>query len=47
MAILAHDVVTQIATGAGEEELRERESTVFARREGRWLVVHEHLSAAP
>ena len=45
-AVLAHDVTTRVATHDGEEELRERESIVFARRDGRWLVVHEHLSAA-
>ena len=32
---------------AGEETLHERETIVFAREEdGRWLAVHEHLSAA-
>ena len=45
-AVLAHDVTTRVATHDGEEELQERESIVFARRDGRWLVVHEHLSAA-
>ena len=45
-AVLAHDVTTRVATHDGEEELRERESIVFVRRDGRWLVVHEHLSAA-
>lgn len=46
-AVLAHDVETRIATTAGQEDVRERETIVFARREGRWLVVHEHLSQAP
>jgi ketosteroid isomerase-like protein len=46
-AVLHHDVATRVATNGGEEELRERETVVFARRDGRWLVVHEHLSAAP
>ncbi len=45
-AVLSHDVATRIATNEGEEDLRERESIVFVRRDGRWLVVHEHLSAA-
>ena len=45
-AVLSHDVATRIATTAGEEDLRERETIVFGRRDGRWLVVHEHLSAA-
>jgi len=43
-AVLSHDVRTRVSTTAGEEELLERESIVFARRDGRWLVVHEHLS---
>ena len=46
VAVLVHDVATTVATRDGEEQLRERESVVFARRDGRWLVVHEHLSAA-
>lgn len=45
VAVLSHDVATRIGTHDGEEDLRERESIVFARRDGRWLVVHEHLSA--
>jgi ketosteroid isomerase-like protein len=31
--------------GPGEEDLREQETIVFERRDGAWLVVHEHLSA--
>lgn len=46
-AVVVHDVATRVATHAGEEELAERETIVFARRDGVWLVVHEHLSAAP
>jgi ketosteroid isomerase-like protein len=46
-AVFVHDVATRVATSAGEEDLRERETIVFARREGRWLAVHEHLSPAP
>lgn len=45
-AVLSHAVTTRVATHAGEEELEERETIVLARRDGRWLVVHEHLSAA-
>ena len=45
VAVLSHDVATRIATRAGEEDLSERESIVFARVDGAWLVVHEHLSA--
>ncbi len=47
VAVLSHCVLTRIATHAGEEELQERESIVFARRDEGWLVVHEHLSAVP
>jgi ketosteroid isomerase-like protein len=44
-AVLTHDVATRVATHAGEEDLAEQETVVFARRDGAWLVVHEHLSA--
>jgi ketosteroid isomerase-like protein len=47
VAVFVHDVATRVTTSAGEEDLRERETIVFARREGRWLAVHEHLSSAP
>ena len=46
-AVFTHDVDTLVATGAGQERLAERETIVFARRDGRWLAVHEHLSARP
>jgi ketosteroid isomerase-like protein len=46
-AVFVHDVATRVSTAAGEEDLRERETIVFARRGGRWLAVHEHLSPAP
>jgi ketosteroid isomerase-like protein len=46
-AAFVHDVATRVATHAGEDDLRERETIVFARRNGRWLAVHEHLSPAP
>jgi ketosteroid isomerase-like protein len=46
-AVFVHDVATRVATDAGQEALRERETIVFARRDGRWLAVHEHLSPAP
>jgi ketosteroid isomerase-like protein len=45
--VVSHEVATRISTNAGEEDVRERESIVFARRDGRWLVVHEHLSVNP
>jgi ketosteroid isomerase-like protein len=46
-AVLSHEVATRVSTNDGEEEVRERESIVFARRDGQWLVVHEHLSPNP
>ncbi|MET9318776.1 nuclear transport factor 2 family protein [Streptomyces sp. NPDC003038] len=56
-AVLTHRVYTRLATkgaaegpveGPAEEELRERETVVFRRvPDGRWLVVHEHLSPEP
>ncbi|RFU22224.1 YybH family protein [Geodermatophilus marinus] len=47
-AVLTHAVRTTVATRAGREELRERETIVFARGTGgRWLAVHEHLSPDP
>jgi ketosteroid isomerase-like protein len=48
LAVLTHRVRTTVATHAGTDELRERESIVFARQDDdRWLAVHEHLSADP
>ncbi|MGW0315591.1 YybH family protein [Streptomyces flavidovirens] len=50
MALLTHRVRTRLRVkGAGEEEeLRERETVVFRRApDGRWLVIHEHLSPEP
>ena len=46
-AVLTHRVTTTVATHEGESVLQERETIVFARRDGRWLAVHEHLSPAP
>jgi ketosteroid isomerase-like protein len=46
VAVFVHDVETLVATNAGEETLAERETIVFARRDGDWLAVHEHLSPA-
>lgn len=46
-AVLNHRVRTTVRTTAGEESLRERESIVFVRRDGRWLAIHEHLSPDP
>ena len=48
LAVLTHRVRTTVASHAGTAELAERESIVFARSDdGRWLAVHEHLSADP
>lgn len=46
-AVFAHDVATVIEVGGGREDQSERESIVFARREGVWMAVHEHLSPTP
>jgi uncharacterized protein (TIGR02246 family) len=46
-AVLTHRVRTTVSTHEGEAVLRERETIVFAKRDGRWLGVHEHLSPDP
>lgn len=45
--VFTHRVRTTVRTNDGEDVLHERETIVFARRAGRWLAVHEHLSPAP
>ncbi len=48
VAVFTHRVRTRVRTAAGEDELAERETIVFRRDAGgRWLGVHEHLSAEP
>ncbi len=48
IAIVTHSVTTRIATNAGEETVLECETIVLSREpDGRWLVVHEHLSPSP
>ena len=47
VAVVTHDVETEISTNAGDETLHERETIVLARRSGDWLAVHEHLSPRP
>lgn len=50
LAVLTHRVHTLLAAkdGADGEEPRERETVLFRRcPDGRWLVVHEHLSPEP
>lgn len=45
-AVLTHRVRTRLRTQGEELMLEERESIVFARQDdGRWLCIHEHLSA--
>ncbi len=47
-AVLTHSIETHQRTNAGEETAHERETIVFAKQsDGRWLVVHEHLSPQP
>jgi uncharacterized protein (TIGR02246 family) len=46
-AVFTHDVATVVDVGGSREELTERETIVFVRRDGTWLAVHEHLSPAP
>lgn len=47
VAVFTHVVRTTVSTSEGEEALHERETIVFARTDGRWLGVHEHLSPYP
>ena len=47
-SILTHSLATRQRTNAGEETVFERETIVFGRQsDGRWLVVHQHLSPNP
>lgn len=46
-AVLVHRVATTARAGGVTAGTDERESIVFARRDGRWLAVHEHLSPHP
>ncbi|NHH81287.1 hypothetical protein DRA46_03396 [Burkholderia gladioli] len=46
-AIFTHAVRTRLRTRAGEDQLDERETIVFARAGRHWLAIHEHLSPAP
>lgn len=48
VAVFTHRVRTRVRTADGELDLAERETIVFRRDPGgRWLGVHEHLSAEP
>lgn len=46
-AVFTHQLFTRIRTHEGEVAMRERESIIFHRINGRWLGVHEHLSPLP
>ncbi len=43
-AVFTHLVTTVVTMKGDEETLHERETIVFARRDGHWVAVHEHLS---
>lgn len=48
VALFTHAVRVTASTREGIHQRRERETIVFARQaDGRWLGVHEHLSADP
>jgi ketosteroid isomerase-like protein len=48
VAVFTHRVRTRVRDAEGEHDLAERETIVFRRESlGRWLGVHEHLSAEP
>jgi uncharacterized protein (TIGR02246 family) len=45
VAVLVHSIHMRQRTDEGEETAHERETIVFAKQsDGRWLVVHQHLS---
>ena len=45
-AVLTHSIESRERTDEGEETVHEVETIVFAKRpDGRWLIVHQHLSA--
>ena len=44
-AVFTHSVHSAIELGGETTEVDERETIVFARRDGGWIAVHEHLSA--
>lgn len=48
VAVITHTVETRQRASGEESTVHERETIVFAKQpDGRWLGVHEHLSAAP
>jgi ketosteroid isomerase-like protein len=44
-AVFSHNVETTLEMEGTVETVLERETIVFHARDGRWLAVHEHLSA--
>jgi ketosteroid isomerase-like protein len=47
-AVLVHSIESRERTDTGEETEREIETIVFGRQlDGRWLIVHQHLSPQP
>jgi ketosteroid isomerase-like protein len=48
VAVLVHSIHLRQQTNEGEETAHERETIVFAKQpDGRWLIVHQHLSPQP
>jgi ketosteroid isomerase-like protein len=48
VAVFTHRVLTRALSGGEEVTSDERETIVFRREgDGRWLAIHEHLSATP
>jgi ketosteroid isomerase-like protein len=47
VAIFTHSVATRLSLAGEVQALRERETIVSRLLAGRWLAVHEHLSASP
>lgn len=44
-AVLTHSIDSRERTDTGEEAVHEIETIVFGRQpDGRWLIVHQHLS---
>ena len=47
-AVLTHSIESLERTDSGERTVREIESMVFGKQpDGRWLVLHQHLSPQP
>ena len=46
-AVFVHEVETTLTIDGERSTVHERETIVFALRDGRWLGVHEHLSPTP